>query len=324
MAKKYILIKTNSKLDLFIHIGIVVSLIIILTLGLFTTYLPAITHHRETVTVPDVVGMNVDEMKAFLEKRDLDFRIRDSSFSRKHDAFIVLTQSPEPGAKVKTGRKLILTINPKNPPKVKVPNLESVPFKSAEILLKNMDLNVGKIKYKHHIAENAVLEMYISGWKKLPKDSLVPKGTRIDLKIADGVGETEFSVPDVKFIPLDEAEFIIKGHNLYVGNIRYVYNSTREIGTVLKQVPDTHIGKVKKGVRSGSKMDDRERNKIRAGEIIDLWVAGNADARPEEEELTAEEQRIRDSLERNINERSRQDLERILKKEEEKKKKPKE
>ena len=306
--RKYIYIKGNSVADFFIHTGIVLSLIFVIGLLFFNAYLPGITYHRETVTVPDLKGMSVAEVEKFLRSRDLDFAIRDSSYSKSHKPYIVLSQSPLPGEKVKRYRKLILIVNPKYPPKVKVPYLRDVPFTDALRMLKNMDLELGRIKYEPHVAENAVLEQSING-KKLSKEELdagylVPKGTKIDLLLADGRGEKEFPVPDLVMMPLDEAEFVIKGHGLQIGSINYDYNSSREVGTVLRQVPPVRIGKIRDGVKPNSSMDEREKSKVREGDLIDLWVSGNPAAKPLSDEEAEKERKLRDSLDAPSNIRS--------------------
>lgn len=324
--KKYIYYKMNSVYDLLIHTGIVVALTGIIILFFFNSFLPSATYHGETVTVPDLVGMPVSDIKDFLKRRDLDFTIQDSSYSRKHNPHEVLTQSPEPGARVKRNRKIQITINPQSPPMVRMPKLIDMPFSEALRTLRNRDLQLGKFHYKEHLAKDVILEQYVDGRKfkedaDFREDYLIPKGTRIDLLIADGVGDTEFAVPDLVGLPYDEALFVIEGHKLILGNVKYDMKSKRELGTVIRQTPPVYLGKLRKGVKAGSLADDRERNVAKAGEIIDLWVSGNPAADPdedweeeEEEELDEEEQRRRDSLETPQNYYDLEELKRVREK----------
>lgn len=326
MEKKYIYLKSSSLVDLFIHLGITVSLFTIIILYFFHTFLLDITFHGETVTVPDLSGMSVDEVEKFLDQRDLEFMVSDSSYSEKHKPYVVLTQSPLPGEKVKRNRKLLLTVNPKLPPKVKLPNIIDMPFSEAQRTLRNADLKLGQISYKKHIAVNSILEQSVQGQvytdDEINEGVLVAKGTYVDVLIGDGVGDVEFKVPDLVLMTLDEAEFVIKGQELVLGTVQFVYDSPREIGTVIRQSPKPFIGKVRKGVKPGTAMDDREANMIRSGEIIDLWVVGNPAASPLEEideaDLSPAERKRRDSLEElkntNINIRKRDDFEKFRKK----------
>jgi hypothetical protein len=91
-------------------------------------------------------------------------------------------------------------------------------------------------------------------------------------------------------MPYEEAEMVIKANELLLGNVEYDFKSKREIGTVLRQSPPVYMGKPRLGVKAGSSQDDRRRYKVRAGELIDLWVAGNPAAKPKEGEAFEEEE----------------------------------
>lgn len=275
-SKKIVFFKSNSFLDVLVHLGIVIALLTFLVMVLFSTVLPSTTNHGETVTVPDLTGRKIDELKRFLESRDLSFEIKDSTFSRRHRdrPGTVLLQSPEPGVKVKRHRKIYITITPKNAPKVKMPKLVDVPFDMAENMLKNLDLDLGKITYKPFIGENVIMEQHYLG-KKIQPNTYIPKGSKIDLVVGDGLGEKEFKMPDLVMMPLDEAEQLLKGYDLLLGNITYVYNSDKELGTVVRLNPPVFIGKKKDGVKKGSPLDARSRTMVHAGELVDLWVVGN-------------------------------------------------
>ncbi len=318
--KRYVYIRFETIYDLLTHVGILICLGVIIVLVFFQSILPSVTLHQEAVTVPDLVGMPVSEIENFLSRRDLDFMIVDSSFSQKHKPHTVLTQSPEPGELVKRFRKLRLAINPLEPPKVRLPNLIDMPFSEAKRTLRSEDLKLGRIKYKPHAGLNSILEFSFKG-QKYDKESLaqldsgvyIPKGSTIDLLIGDGLGETEFPMPDLVTMQLDEAQLVLKGHNLVLDVINYNFNSRQEIGTVLSQSPKVYIGKLEPGIRPGGPMDNRLRMMVREGEVVALVVAGNPAAEPmdEEEILSEEEQRKKDSLNTNINIRDASDLERI-------------
>jgi len=312
--KKWIIIKTNSPWDLVIHLGLIFFLGSSIVLSIFTNYLPWITSHGETVTVPDITGMNVTEIEQVLGSRDLDFEIKDSTYSKKHKPYTVLAQSPSAGERVKQSRKIYITISPRYAPKIRMPKLMDMPFKDAEMILRNNELELGRIKYVPFFGENVVLKQYYLG-KEISPGTMIPKGSKVDLVIGDGLGETEFPVPNVVGLPLDEAELIIKGSELLIGIVTYDYNSREEIGTVLRQTPSIRAGKVKKGVEPFSPADDRPINMIRAGEVVDLWVSGNPAPPPRTDE--DEEDKEEDEQYDNINIRDREELERIQREREE-------
>ncbi|MEM7109404.1 MAG: PASTA domain-containing protein, partial [Bacteroidota bacterium] len=78
-----------------LHLVLVVSLAVMGTLVFFYMYLPVTTNHGETITVPDLYGMQLEEMEDFLTKRDLRYEINDSTFSDEHEPLTILKQYPK-------------------------------------------------------------------------------------------------------------------------------------------------------------------------------------------------------------------------------------
>ena len=127
-SRKIVFVKSNSFLDVLVHLGIVIALTTLIVMVLFSSILPSTTNHGETVTVPDLTGRKVEDLKRFLESRNLTFEVKDSTYSRRHRdrPGTVLLQSPEPGAKVKRSRKIYITVTPRNAPRVKKTKLVDI------------------------------------------------------------------------------------------------------------------------------------------------------------------------------------------------------
>lgn len=249
-----IYIKTSSKKDVLIHIGIMLSLLAIIVLSFFFIYLPATTNHGESITVPDLSGMKVDALEEFLESRDLRYEINDSTFISNKPASIVLTQYPRAGEKVKENRKIYLTVTTNNPPNVEMPKLVDISLKSAQMLLQSYELQEGSIKYVPNLAQNLVLKQEWNG-KEVAPGTKLPKGSKIDLTVGDGVGKDDFSLQNVVGMSLEEAKVVIEGSSLVIGSILYDASSSEPAGTVIKQNPTAD-------------------SNIRVGEVVDLWVSG--------------------------------------------------
>ena len=126
--------KQKSLLDLIKHILIAVVATIVLVYGFFNIYLPLKTNHGETITVPNLEGMEIEELDEFLNKRSLRYEIEpDSGYSAKYPAFAVIKQFPLPNSKVKENRKIYVNLNASNPPKVKLPNVITRSIKNAQL-----------------------------------------------------------------------------------------------------------------------------------------------------------------------------------------------
>jgi len=249
-------ISTRSFSDLLIHIGIIIALLVALFLAFFFIYLPFTTNHGQTITVPDVTRLSLDEMQNLLDDRDLRYEVSDCTFVAGAQPLTVIQQYPRANAKVKEGRKIYLTITKRVAPMVQMPNLVSLTLRSAQLNLKSLDLVSGPPIYVPDVAKNSVLRQLYNG-KEITAGTPIPKGSQIDLEVGDGLGSTMFEIPNVVGLPLDEAEAAIRGSNLKVGTKISVEDPEKEVGTVVRQRPEARSGE-----------------RIRVGETMDLWIVG--------------------------------------------------
>jgi beta-lactam-binding protein with PASTA domain len=248
--------KASTPLDVFKHLLLIAVAGGLLVLGFFYVYLPMSTHHGETITVPKVTGMNVADLEDYLEQRNLNYFVDDSSYSPNIRPFTVLVQDPAPGEKVKEGRKIYLQVSMKNPPVIKMPKLTDGSSKNAMLILKSYDLVVGQIQLVPDLAQNAVLKQLVNG-KEIAPGAPIAKGTRVDLVVGDGQGNQTFPVPDLVNMPEDEAITLLIGQGLQKGE---VFEQTAVDG----QVPGTVVRQ-----RPLAGPDAT----IRMGQLVDIWVA---------------------------------------------------
>ena len=249
-------LSTSSPSDLLINIGIILALLAVLFLGFFFVYLPFTTNHGQTITVPDVTRLSIDEMQNLLDDRDLRYEVSDCTYVAGAQPLTVIQQDPRANAKVKEGRKIYVTITKRVAPMVQMPNLVSLTLRSAQLNLKSLDLISGDPIYVPDVAKNSVLRQLYNG-QEIPPGTPVPKGAKIDLEVGDGLGSTMFDIPNVVGLPLDEAEAAIRGSNLKVGTKISVEDPEKEVGTVVRQRPEARSGE-----------------RIRVGETMDLWIVG--------------------------------------------------
>ena len=208
------------------NVGIMAAIGIACILFFFYIYLPSTTNHRETITIPELVGMSFSDINEFVTQRNLRFEIvADSGYSEALAPLTILTQNPKAGSKVKENRKIYLSLNATVPPKVRMPNLINTTRLNAEDVLKGNGLKLGEIEYVESLELNAVLFQRIDG-EDVPHDAFVPKGSKIDLVIGDGLGNQSFETPDFTGQSLDEAQFQIGASKLVLDIINYIKNDT--------------------------------------------------------------------------------------------------
>ena len=238
--------------NLLKHVAIILGIFSVLTLGFFYIYLPSITNHGETITVPDLEGMPMGDLDDFLLKRNLRYEVSDSSYSGQYPALTILSQFPKAGSKVKEGRKVYLTVNSFDPPTTRMPNLIDRSLKNARLELSSYELETGRIILKPSPFENAVLEQRFEG-ENIEPGTKIAKGSVIDLVVGDGYGNRIFKLPSFVGMPFDEVKISITGMNLRLGSVINEGDSTNAPGFVFQQIPEG--GQV-----------------VKVGEAIDLWV----------------------------------------------------
>ena len=244
-------IKARSLRDLLIHLGIMVGIVVVLLVSFFYIYLPITTNHGESITVPDLVGMSIDEVGDFLEEHDLRYEvIPDSGYSEDQPPNTVLLQEPTAESQVKEGRKIYLTLNAEDPPKVAMPDLVSgSSYRNAQLVLKSLGLRIGEISYRPDVATETVLEQNYRG-RPIKAGTLVPKGSEIDLVLADGFGNRDFAMPLLKGLSYDEALFTLNGSDLALGEVTYLPDTAGTPGMVVDQYPNSG-----NGVRAGDRVN---------------------------------------------------------------------
>lgn len=263
--------KEKTFLDLLKNLIIAIALVAGLVYGFFNLYLPWSTNQGETITVPNLEGMNIEEVQEFLEKRSLKYEVEpDSGYSAKYPPLAVLKQFPLPHSKVKENRKLYLTLNNNTPPTVRIPDLGGRSLKNALLELKSRELYLGELTYISGQHFNTIAKLYHNGRLLQEKDS-VPKGSKIDIVANNGLGNQVFDVPNLTGLDLEEAEFAIRGTGLKVGGIYF------EIDGMAKVETENEDGRTvwkEIAIDPGQvfKQKPNYGRKTRTGEVINIWI----------------------------------------------------
>jgi beta-lactam-binding protein with PASTA domain len=264
-------LKVTSWWDVLKHLGYIALIGISAILFFFYIYLPIVTNHGETITVPDVRGVAHDQLDDFLVERNLRYEIsKDSGYDSEQPPQTVLEQVPAPLTKVKENRKIYLTLNSQAAPRVKMPDLVDMSVKMAQMVLKTYDLKLGKIDYVPDIIFNTVLAQEHQG-ESVEEGELLPKGSVIDLKVGDGYGNQNLKSPNLVGLDLESAQVAIIGSGLKVGEIAY-QNSFDTVIMVLERegrdstdLPFISPGEVFK------QKPVPEKN-MRLEDEVDLWI----------------------------------------------------
>lgn len=184
---------------------------------LFFASLGIITQHGQESKVPNLVGKNLKEARAVLEKLGFEVDV-DSSYEPDKKPFVILAQMPDVNATVKVGRSIFLTVNKAEPPMTPMPKLTDLSYRSAVLILNSSRLVLGDTLHRPDFAKGTVLDMLFKG-KPIKAGDMVPQGSKIDLVIGEGFGNVESNVPDVIGMSADEGIAILNGNGLTVTTI---------------------------------------------------------------------------------------------------------
>jgi beta-lactam-binding protein with PASTA domain len=134
-----------------------------------------------------------------------------------------------------------------------MPNLVNSLLKNAQEILGNIGLVRGEIIYVPDIGINVVLEQKYRG-RNIPEGFEIPKGAQVDLVVGDGLGNQVLDVPALTGLDEIDAEFLIIGSGLRMGNINYVTTDSVTAGTIIRQMPPAGVS-------------------VKTGEQVHLWIS---------------------------------------------------
>lgn len=215
MSKFGAYLKTTSfRNNILLAIGSVIAVVLIAFFSL-SFY----TNHGSGIPVPMLKGMPIEKAINILKDQGFNYQI-DSVYVGDAPPGTVIEQDPDPETSVKENRVIYLTMVTLKAPPVDLPDIDQMPYIQAVATLQNNGLKVGDTTYRADIALNVVLETKLAG-QTIKAGTKIPKGSKIDLVLGDGVGASEVEVPDLTNQDLDAVRFVLKNSNLALGTITY-------------------------------------------------------------------------------------------------------
>lgn len=194
MKKENIILRLLKNIyvkNILMMIGAFVGLVIIV-LFLLNFY----TKHNESITVPTVKGLQVQDAAGILESSDLRYEISDSIFQAEGAPGSIIEQIPKEQSKVKKGRTVFLVIKAKGVQLVSVPELKDYSRRQAEAQLASLGFNKVTIQevpaaYKGLVISISYREKQLTPNQKIPKGSplVMTVGAGGDISEGDSISE---------------------------------------------------------------------------------------------------------------------------------------
>ncbi len=192
--------------------------------------LPIYTKHGEAIILPNVEFKLVEDANKILEQNGFRPIVDHENFSQSLPKGTVITQNPAPGATVKTGRRVYLTVS-KGEKWIGVPDLIGQSERNADAILRRSELVPGELEYEFSTMypRNVVIgQSVISG------DS-VSIGDTIRFVISLGDIPEFIAAPQLTGKSYEEARKILVRFGFQVGFISYRVNQDLLPETVIGQ-----------------------------------------------------------------------------------------
>lgn len=182
--------KTNGFLMKIInntYIRNIIAMIIIAValIGITLFFVNKYTRHNETIEVPDLKGLQVEDAAAMISAKNLRYEIVDSVFQKDGVPGAILEQIPSGKSNVKHGRIIYLTIQAKTEPLVAIPDLEDASLRQAETLLNALGITQINIVSVPSEFQNLVYGIEYKG-TLLKGGQKIPKGSTVTLRVGNG------------------------------------------------------------------------------------------------------------------------------------------
>ena len=250
--------KLIARQSFLVNLLIAIGLIFLVAFIFFQS-LGWLTHHGESLKVPDVIGRNVDSATDLLEKQGFDVVITDSLYTDSVALNMVKKQLPDPNATVKVNRTVFLNVNPTMLPMVEMPKLEGLSFRFAADNLTKNHLKLGDTSYRPDFMKGSILEQRFKG-SEIKAGTPVKWGSAIDLVIGGGLVAKKILVPDLTGLTVSDARNILSDKGILLAAILTSGNVTDTANAfIFRQNPSAQTY-------------DNTPSYIQPGQTMDIWI----------------------------------------------------
>lgn len=196
-----------------------IALVIALAWGTLI-YVDYLTHHGETVTIPDLRGSYVEEAEILLSKQGLFPAVIDSVYVPGRKLGTIIDQIPGPNATVKRNRPVYLIINSRQVHQVSLPELYDVSYRQADAMLQSLGLSVASVESAPSDYKDLVIGVKLGG-RSLIAGTRIPEGSALVLVVGNGKGNVKVEVPFLKGMNLEDATQAALAESFVIGTLNY-------------------------------------------------------------------------------------------------------
>ena len=164
------------------HIGLMLVTFIVF-IFLVKVFLNIYTRHGKEIELADYTNKSIKD----IQDKKVDIIVIDSIFNEDLPPLTIVNQYPEPGMKVKPGRKVYVTVVSNSYEKVPLPDLTDVTLRAATLQLQAYGFQIGRIEQVPSIGQT-VIAIKQNG-REIPWGTYLKKGSVVDIVIGSGMQE---------------------------------------------------------------------------------------------------------------------------------------
>lgn len=184
---------------------------------------------KAQVTVPDILGMTVEEATETLNKKGLGLSIAERAYSDKYEKGEIMEQKTAANKKVDKNTEIqVVVSNGEEILTVAVPDVSGQSESAAQKTLEDANLVVdSESKYDDHIEAGKVISTDPAAGME------VEEGTHVKMYVSMGVEKVE--VPQITGITSEEAQAALAAVGLIGGSVTEEYSEEYDAGYVISQ-----------------------------------------------------------------------------------------
>ena len=215
------------------------------------------TLHGTSVEVPNLKLMQLDQAMIQLDSLGLAHEVIDSTHyvSQVPEGSIIETY-PREYAKVKLGRKILLSTNPSRLPKYPLPNYKDQLISYVSAKFKTKGFLIDSIIAVPDLSHDLVIKVVDENDSIAKEQKLYKTGSRFTFYVSAGLDGGNVFMPNLVGMTFSESLEVLNALSLNAGGIIYEgFLEDTLAALVMKTFPEFEIDK-----------------EIKAGSVVDLWL----------------------------------------------------
>lgn len=188
-----------------------------------------------TVTVPNVVGENIDVAREKYKPLNIGIAVDHRVFNDEYEAGRIVEQITPAGTEINENDYVYVIIS-EGTDKVEVPSLTRITLDELNKMYESGEQPL-PVKVEEINDDNTPIDVIVS--QEPEEGTLVPPGTIITVYVSIGPKIVLVEVPKIVGITETEAKNTLRDNNLQIGSISYSPSSTYAKGLVISQTVDS-------------------------------------------------------------------------------------